>query len=142
MSAIPIGTTITTAHDPRIDDAETTITVEMTAVIAIATTRTMIMIVTTMIGMTGMTGGTHVTIGETATATHATIEGTTTTVDGMLLQMTSETPTPRRPTHQHTRRGTNHNRSHTQSELTPATRPPLPVSNVTNRATTLPNAQQ
>ena len=51
---------ITITQDPRIDHAETTITVEMTAVIAIATTGTTIMIVTTMIGMTGMIGETHV----------------------------------------------------------------------------------
>ena len=139
-SVIPTETTITIDHDHRIDDAGTTITIEMTAVIAIATTGTTIMIVTTMIGMTGMIGGTHVTIGETATATHATIEGTTTTVDGMLLQTTSGTPTHRGPTHQHTRRGTN--RNHTQTELKPVTRLTSPVLNVTNKATTPHNAQQ
>ena len=77
----------------------TTITVEMTVGIAIATTGTTIMIVTTMIRMPGMIGGTHVTIGETETATHATIEGTTTTADEMLLQMTSGTPMHLGPTH-------------------------------------------
>ena len=139
-SVIPTKTTITIDHDHRIDDARKTITVEMTAVIAIAMTGTTIMIVMMMIGMTGMIGGTHVTIGETATATHTTIEGITTTADGMLLKTTSETPTHLGPTHQHTRRGTN--RNHTQTELKPATRPTLPVLNVTNQATTPRNAQQ
>mgnify|MGYP000665681772 CR=1 FL=1 len=142
MSVIPTETTITIAHDHRIDDAGTTITVEMTAGIAIATTGTTIMIVTTMIGMTGMIGGTHVTIGETETATHATIEGTTTTADEMLLQTTSGTPMHLGPTHHQTRQGINRNSSHTQTGLTPATRPTLRVLNVTNSATMPRNAQQ
>ena len=141
-SDIPTGTKITIDHDHRIDDAGTTITVAMTAVIAIAMTRTKIMIGMMTIGMTGMIDETHATIGETATEARATIEGITTTADGILLKMTRITPTRLGPTHQHTRRGTNRNLSHTQSGLTPATRPPLPVSSATNQGTTPHNAQQ
>ena len=117
-------------------------TIEMTAMIAIAMTGTTIMIGMMMIGMTGMIGGTHATIGEPATATHAIIEGITTTADGIPLKTTRATPTRLGPTHQHTRQGTNYNRFHTQTDLTPTTRPTLPVSNVTNRDTTPRNAQQ
>ena len=56
-------------HDHRIDDVGTTITVETTAMIAIAMTRTTIMIDMTMIGMTGLIGGIHVKIGGEPTAT-------------------------------------------------------------------------
>ena len=85
----------------------------MTDVIAIAMTRTTIMIGMMMIGMTGMIDETHVTIGETATEVRARIEGITTIADGMLLRMTHAMPTRLGPTHQHTRQGTNHNRFHT-----------------------------
>ena len=60
-----------TAHGPRTDDTETTVTIEMTVVTAIVTTETTIMIVMTMIEMTGMIEGTPVTIGATEAATPA-----------------------------------------------------------------------
>ena len=142
MSAIPIGTTITTAHDPRTDDAETTITVEMTAVTAIATTETTIMIVMTMIEMTGMIEGTPVTIGATETATHATIGGTTTTADEMAIPTINGITMHLGPTHHQTGRGINCNSSHPQTEQKPVTRLTLRVLNVTNSATMLRNARQ
>ena len=141
-SDIPTGTKITIDHDHRIDDAGKMITVVMTAVIAIAMTGTKIMIGMMTIWMTGMIGKTHAAIVGMATEAHATIGGITTTTDGILLKMTRATPARLGPTHQHTRWGTNHNRSHTQSEPTPATWPSLPVSNVTNQDTTPRNAQQ
>ena len=102
MSAIPIGTTITTAHDPRTDDVETTITVEMTAVTAIAMTETTIMIVMTMIKMIGMIEGTPVTIGATTTATPATIGETTTTDNAMAIPTINEITMHLGPTHRQT----------------------------------------
>ena len=122
---MPTGTKITIDHDHRIDDAETTITVAMTVVIVIVMTSTTIMIGMMTIGMTDMISGTHATIGVTATVARATIEGIT----KILLKMTYAKPTNTRG---NPRLETNHHRSHTQSELTPTTRPPLPVSNVTN----------
>ena len=112
MSAIPNGTTITTAHDPRTDDAETTITVEMTAVTAIATIGTMTMTVTTMTGTIGMIGGTHATIGATETAIPATTGGITTTV----AAMASGTIMHLGKTHHQTGRGINCHSYHLQKE--------------------------
>ena len=142
-------------HDHLIDDAGTTITVAMTivtetttdtdwmtTVIAIAMTGMTIMIGMMTIGMSDMIDGTHAMIGKMATEARATIEGITTTVDGIILKMTRATPTRLGRTHQQTRRGINHKPFHTQSGLTPATRPPLPVSNATNQGTTPRNAQQ
>ena len=112
----------------------------MTAGIAIAMNETMIMIGMMTIGMTDMIGGTHATIGETETEARPTIEGITTTADGILLKTTRTTPTHLGPTDQHTRRGTN--RNHIQTERKPVTRLTPPVLNVTNKATTPHNAQQ
>ena len=116
-------TRITTDRDPRIDGAETTTTDVMTAVIIIAMTGTTIMLDMMTIAMTGMTDGTHALIGETATATHATIEDLMTTADGTLLKMTSATPTHLGTTHHQTRPRINNNSFHTQTERTPAARP-------------------
>ena len=141
MSTIPIETMITIAHDPRIDEAATTITVEMIAGIAISTTETTIMIVTTMIEMTGMIGGTHVTIGITETATHATIEGTT-TADAMAIPTINRITMHLGQTHRQMGRGINCHNSHPQNEQKPVTRPTLRVLNVTNSATMPRNARR
>ena len=115
-SVILTETTRTIDHDHRIDDAGTTITVEMTAVIAIAMTGTTIMIVTMMIEMKGMIDGTPVTIGATETTTHATIEGTTTTADEMPTQTINGTTMHLGPTHHQTGRGNNYHSYHPQTE--------------------------
>ena len=139
---MPTETRITIDRDPRIDDAETPITVEMTAGIAIAMTGTTIMIVMTMIGMTGMIGGIHVTIGETETATPATIEGTTKIADETATPTINEITMHLGPTLHQTGRGMNCHNSHPQNEQKPVTRPTLRVLNVTNSATMLRNARQ
>ena len=118
MSAIPIGTTITTAHDPRTDDAATMIIVEMTAATATATTGTMTMTITTMIGTIGMIGETPEMIDATATAIPATTGGTTTTA----AAIARETPMHLGKTHHQTGRGIHYHSYHLQKERKLVTR--------------------
>ena len=147
-SGKPTGTRITSDPDHKIGGTMMTITVEMTTVTETTTDgdrttrRKMIMIGMMTIGMTDMIRGIHVMGGETLTEVRAIIEGITTTVNGILLIMIRATQTRPRPTHHHTRPGINHHPSHTQSGLTPATRPQLPVSSAANQGTTPRNAQQ
>ena len=166
VNRIVIGITSDDAHRivnavMTITDAMTTTTAmttegdPMTAVTDIAMTtieHTMIMTGMTTTEMTGTNRDIHETIGGTLIEVRETIDGTTTIVAKNLLKPNRATLFPKTsqgPTHPtkdltprlHGSQRTVHTLPHRTTEEIPATRHRLPVSNVTNRATTLPNAQ-